>query len=254
MQEVVNTVNAIPATDLSVIGMFLQASFIVKIVMIVLVAASIWSWAIIFAKFMSINTIKKKSNKFEEIFWSCGSIDNLYDSILNNNSDPLIAIFASGMKEFRKYRNYIDINNVTAIQEKICISMKSAALKEVEKIEKYTGFLATVGSTAPFIGLFGTVWGIMNSFEAIGVSQNTNLSSVAPGISEALFATALGLIVTIPAVIAYNKICTEIDRYQNRIDCFIYDFLNVIYLKVCSSASGEDRMYSGGGIGGSGGR
>ncbi|MDR1561233.1 MAG: MotA/TolQ/ExbB proton channel family protein, partial [Holosporaceae bacterium] len=173
--------------------------------------------------------LKRNANKFEELFWNSGSLDMLFDSINNKTEDPFISVFIVGMKEWRRAKAKVRsaISGIS-LKDRIDRIMRVAVGREIDYLEQHLGFLATVGSTAPFVGLFGTVWGIMNSFEAIGFEQNTSLTSVAPGIAEALFATALGLVVTIPAVIAYNKITSELNRYQNRLDAFVDEFSAII--------------------------
>jgi biopolymer transport protein TolQ len=227
--EVAEVANKVCAHDLSLISLFAQASITVKFVIILLLGCSFWSWTIIFAKFSFLGKLKKRADRFEEAFWNCGSIEAFFDNINNKGDDPFITVFVSGMQEWRRAKAKVKtaIGNIS-LNDRIGRMMQVAIGREIDYLERHLGFLATVGSTAPFIGLFGTVWGIMNSFEAIGFDQNTSLTSVAPGIAEALFATALGLVVTIPAVIAYNKISSEINRYQNRLEAFVDEFSSII--------------------------
>lgn len=215
--------------DLSMIGLFAQASITVKLVILLLLACSFWSWTIIFAKFSFLKKLQYNANKFEDAFWNSGSIDALFDNLPNKSDDPFVAVFAAGMKEWKRAKKKVKsaIEGIT-VKDRVDRMMRVTVGREIDYLEKHVGFLATVGSTAPFVGLFGTVWGIMNSFESIGFDKNTSLTSVAPGIAEALFATALGLIVTIPAVIAYNKISSEINRYQSRLEAFVDEFSTVI--------------------------
>jgi biopolymer transport protein TolQ len=219
------------ASSFSTWSLFEQADLIVKCVMLVLLAASLWSWGIIFAKVMTVRRLTRDANAFEESFWSGGSIDDLYDRIGNRPTDPLAATFAAAMLEWRRSaaRGLIVAGGLQAsLKERIERLMNVTILREMERVERYMTFLATVGSTAPFVGLFGTVWGIMNSFEGIAASKNTSLVVVAPGIAEALFTTAMGLIAAIPAVIGYNKITTDLGRYSVRLENFSGEFSAIL--------------------------
>lgn len=210
---------SVTSDDFSMISLFLRADLIVKTVMIILVMASVWCWAIIFDKLTSLRKLNAKATEFENTFWSGSALDDLYDKIGNQPTDPTAAIFVSAMREVR--RNLPGSGGIsTTIVERIDRVMNITLTREMERIERNLTFLATTGATAPFVGLFGTVWGIMNSFQSIAVSSNTSLAVVAPGIAEALFATALGLLAAIPAVIAYNKISKDLDRYASRLDTF----------------------------------
>jgi biopolymer transport protein TolQ len=213
--------------DLSIWGLFLQADFIVKAVMIALILASFWCWAIIFEKIMRMRRLRRQASQFEESFWSGGSLDDLFDRIGSRPIDPMSAIFSSAMREWRRSTSRSGREGEASHQslsERIDRVMQITLNRELEQLERYMTFLASVGSTAPFVGLFGTVWGIMNSFTAIALSKNTSLAVVAPGIAEALFATALGLVAAIPAVIAYNKLSTDINRYAGRLEAFAGEF------------------------------
>jgi len=213
--------------DMSVWGLFMQADFIVKAVMIGLLLASFWCWAIIFEKIMRMRRLRRQASQFEESFWSGGSLDDLFDRIGSRPVDPMSAIFSSAMREWRRSTSRKGGDREVSHQslsERIDRVMQITLNRELEQLERYMTFLASVGSTAPFVGLFGTVWGIMNSFTAIAVSKNTSLAVVAPGIAEALFATALGLVAAIPAVIAYNKLSTDINRYAGRLEAFAGEF------------------------------
>jgi len=214
------------AHDLSIWGLFLQADFIVKAVMIGLVLASFWCWAIIFEKIVRMRRLRRQAGQFEESFWSGGSLDDLFDRIGSRPVDPMSAVFSSAMREWRRSTSRAgrDSDDRQSLSERIDRVMQITLNRELEQLERYMTFLASVGSTAPFVGLFGTVWGIMNSFSAIAVSKNTSLAVVAPGIAEALFATALGLVAAIPAVIAYNKLSTDINRYAGRLEAFAGEF------------------------------
>ena len=211
-------------TDFSLIQLFFRADFIVKSVIIILIAASIFSWALIFEKYRLFKRIEKSTTNFEDKFWKSRSAENFYNNFANREKDPVGNIFQSAMVELIKTKSKssaVQSNRVTRVIE-------ISADKEMKLIEKHFTFLATVGSTAPFIGLFGTVWGIMNSFQSIAISRNTSLAIVAPGIAEALFATALGLLAAIPAVVAYNKFNSDLKKYMGRIENFSKRFISII--------------------------
>ena len=213
--------------DLSIIGLFLQSDAIVKLVMLILLLASFWSWAIIFDKVMRIRRLRHAASSFEESFWSGGSLDDLYERVGQRPPDPMTAVFSSAMREWRRSaaKNLLGTPGVRAsLQQRIERVMSVTVGREMERVERFMAFLATVGSTAPFVGLFGTVWGIMDSFQSIAASKNTSLAVVAPGIAESLFATALGLVAAIPAVIAYNKLATDFGRYAGRLEAFATEF------------------------------
>ena len=218
------------STDLSIWGLFMQADFIVKAVMVGLVLASFWCWAIIFEKILRMRRLRRQAGQFEESFWSGGSLDDLFDRIGSRPVDPMSAVFSSAMREWRRStsRAARDPDGHQSLSERIDRVMQITLNRELEQLERYMTFLASVGATAPFVGLFGTVWGIMNSFSAIAVSKNTSLAVVAPGIAEALFATALGLVAAIPAVIAYNKLSTDINRYAGRLEAFAGEFSAIL--------------------------
>ena len=212
------------STDFSIIQLFLRADFIVKSVIIILIAASIYSWALIFEKYRLFKRIEKSTSSFEDKFWKSRSAESFYNSFTNKEKDPLASIFQSAMNELIKTKSKsssVQTNRVSRVLE-------ISADNEIKSIEKDFIFLATVGSTAPFIGLFGTVWGIMNSFQSIAISRNTSLAIVAPGIAEALFATALGLLAAVPAVIAYNKFNSDSRQYSGRIVNFSKRFISII--------------------------
>ena len=212
------------ATDFSLIQLFLRADFIVKSVIIILIAASVYSLALIFEKYKLFKKIEKSTSSFEEKFWKSRSAENFYNNLTNREKDPLANIFQSAMVELIKTKSKSSSTQSARVGRIIEIS----ADKEIKLIEKHFIFLATVGSTAPFIGLFGTVWGIMNSFQSIAISRNTSLAIVAPGIAEALFATALGLLAAVPAVIAYNKFNSDSKIYSGRIENFSKRFISII--------------------------
>jgi biopolymer transport protein TolQ len=212
------------STDFSLIQLFLRADFIVKSVIIILILASVYSWALIFEKYKLFKKIEKSTSIFEDKFWKSKSAESFYNSLTNREKDPVANIFQSAMAELIKTKS-----KSSAVQSaRVTRILEISADKEIKLIEKHFTFLATVGSTAPFIGLFGTVWGIMNSFQSIAISRNTSLAIVAPGIAEALFATALGLLAAIPAVIAYNKFNSDSIRYSARIENFSKRFLSII--------------------------
>ena len=226
MDQTVTAVNLGTAgSDLSILGLFLQADIVVKVVMIALLLASIWVWAIVFEKTTSLRRAEKSANGFEERFWSGGSLDELYEEEGAKPDHPIAAVFGAAMTEWRRSLRVAgaDIGH-TAARERVERAMSVTIQREMERMEKWMIFLASVGSTAPFIGLFGTVWGIMHSFSAIAAMHNTNLAVVAPGIAEALFATAIGLVAAIPAVLAYNKISTDLGRFAGRLEGFATEF------------------------------
>tara|TARA_Y100001970_G_scaffold225106_1_gene277822 strand:+ start:10790 stop:11470 length:681 start_codon:yes stop_codon:yes gene_type:complete len=212
------------ATDFSLWQLFLRADFVVKSVIIILIASSIFSWALIFDKARLFRRIEKSTTLFEDKFWKSKSAEALYKNLPNKTDDPLTSIFKSAMTELIKTRSKSSNIQSARVQRVVEASID----KQLKNIEKNFTYLATVGSTAPFIGLFGTVWGIMNSFQSIAISRNTSLAIVAPGIAEALFATALGLLAAIPAVIAYNKFNSDSQRYFSRVDNFCKRFLSII--------------------------
>ena len=212
------------STAFSIIQLFLRADFVVKSVIIILIAASIYSWALIFEKQRLFKKIEKSTDNFEEKFWKSKSAENFYNNLSNTNKDPLTNIFQSAMVELIKTKSKSSSVQTARVSRVLEISVD----KEINLIEKHFTFLATVGSTAPFIGLFGTVWGIMNSFQSIAISRNTSLAIVAPGIAEALFATALGLLAAVPAVVAYNKFTSDSRKYSGRIENFSKRFISII--------------------------
>ena len=231
--EDVNTINNIASenVDFSMFALFMAADLVVKSVIIVLILASIYSWTIIVSKLLRLRQLKQMEKEFEEIFWSGNSFEDLYETLNFNKLDPKSKIFCAAISEWKKTKSNHDgqINsNLESLKDRMQRSMVVTFNKESEVVEKNLTFLATSGSTAPFIGLFGTVWGIMNSFKSIAVAQNTNLSVVAPGIAEALFATALGLLAAIPAVVAYNKFNNDSKKYSQRLENFAKRFISII--------------------------
>jgi biopolymer transport protein TolQ len=209
-------------TDFSILQLFIRADIIVKTVILLLIVASVYSWAIIFEKIQLFKKINLSSEEFEEKFWKSKSAEIFYNSLPSNVGDPLALVFRGSMQAVLKTKSKSNLN------ERMSNMLEINIEKQMTKIEKSYTFLATVGSTAPFIGLFGTVWGIMNSFQSIAVSRNTSLAIVAPGIAEALFATALGLLAAIPAVVAYNKFSSDSKKYSQRLENFSKRFLSII--------------------------
>ena len=210
------------SADFSLLNLFLKADIIVKSVIIILIACSIYSWAIIFDKVKLFKKINNSSDQFEDKFWKSKSAETFYNNLPQNISDPMALIFKESMQGIIKSKSKSNIN------ERLTSILEAGIEKQTSKIEKGFTFLATVGSTAPFIGLFGTVWGIMNSFQSIAISRNTSLAIVAPGIAEALFATALGLLAAIPAVVAYNKFNNDLRRYGQKLESFSKRFVSII--------------------------
>jgi biopolymer transport protein TolQ len=216
--------------NFSIVESFLRADIVVKTVMVLLLLASLWSWAIIINKWLALGGLKRKAGKFEKIFWSGQSLDELYQQFSLRNDHPMAAMFVAALREWRRAfeGGAPRESQIAGIKERIDKAMSVTILRETDGIERQLGFLATVGSVAPFIGLFGTVWGIMNSFTAIAARHDTTLAVVAPGIAEALFATALGLFAAVPAVIFYNRFINEIGRYANRLDAFADEFSAIL--------------------------
>ena len=209
-------------TDFSIISLFIRADFIVKSVIIILIVSSVYSWAIIFEKIRMFKKISKSTEEFENKFWKSKSAETFYNNLPDNFEDPMANVFRDSMEVMLKSRRTPNLN------EKMSRMLEINLEQQMEKIEKSYTFLATVGSTAPFIGLFGTVWGIMNSFQSIAISRNTSLAIVAPGIAEALFATALGLLAAIPAVIAFNKFNSDSKKYSQKLENFSKRLLSII--------------------------
>ena len=210
------------STDFSITTLFLRADIIVKSVIIILIAASIYSWAIIIDKFRLFKKINKSSQEFEDKFWRSKSAESFYNSLQSNSEDPMTNVFKSSMQIVMKSRSKSNLS------ERLTSVLEANIEKQMNIIDKNFTFLATVGATAPFIGLFGTVWGIMNSFQSIAISRNTSLAIVAPGIAEALFATALGLLAAIPAVIAFNKYSSDSRKYFQKLENFSRRFIAII--------------------------
>lgn len=215
----------------SMIGMFMQADMVVKAVMLLLLFASFWCWAIIFEKYFLFRNVKSKAQRFENEFWASDALDKFYDKIKKRANHSMAIIFVAAMEEWIRSKGTNNSNTQglkIGLRERILQVMLVARNREIEHLESGLGFLATVGSSAPFVGLFGTVWGIMNSFQAIAISKNTSLVAVAPGIAEALLATAIGLFAAIPAVIAYNKFSNELVRFSNKLEDFSTEFDTIL--------------------------
>ena len=208
--------------DFSLLSLFIRADIIVKSVIIMLIACSVYSWAVIIDKIKLFKKINKSTEEFEAKFWNSKSAETFYNNLPANIEDPMALVFKDAMQNLLKRRSKSDLNT------RMITMLETGIEKQMSKISKGFTFLATVGSTAPFIGLFGTVWGIMNSFQSIAISRNTSLAIVAPGIAEALFATALGLLAAIPAVIAYNKFNSDSMKYSQKLENFSKRFLTII--------------------------
>ena len=209
-------------TDFSIISLFLRADIIVKSVIIILIASSVYSWAIIFDKIRVFRKINKSADEFEDKFWKSKSAETFYNNLPTSIDDPMAQLFKTSMQTVIKSRSR------STLSEKLPGILEINIEKQMNTIDKNYTFLATVGSTAPFIGLFGTVWGIMNSFQSIAISRNTSLAIVAPGIAEALFATAIGLLAAIPAVVAYNKFSNDSKKYSQKLENFSKRFLTIV--------------------------
>ena len=209
-------------TDFSLLSLFIRADIIVKSVIIILIVSSIYSWAVIIDKFRLFKKINLTTEEFETKFWNSKSAESFYNNLPTNIEDPMALVFKDAMQSLLKRKSKTDLH------ERMTTMLETGIEKQMSKISKGYTFLATVGSTAPFIGLFGTVWGIMNSFQSIAISRNTSLAIVAPGIAEALFATALGLLAAIPAVIAYNKFNNDSILYSKKLENFSKRFLTII--------------------------
>ena len=210
------------SADFSLLNLFIRADIIVKSVIVLLIACSIYSWAVIIDKFRLFKKINQTTEEFETKFWNSKSAESFYNNLPANIEDPMALVFKDAMQNLLKKRSKTDLH------DRMTTMLETGIEKQMSKISKGYTFLATVGSTAPFIGLFGTVWGIMNSFQSIAISRNTSLAIVAPGIAEALFATALGLLAAIPAVIAYNKFNNDSQKYSQKLENFSKRFLTII--------------------------
>jgi len=227
MDRTVDAANlaATNAGDLSILTLFLQADAVVKIVMVLLLLASVWVWAIVIEKVVLIRRVNRQADQFEDRFWSGGSLDDLYEQEGAKAVHPVASVFGAAMTEWRRSARVAGADMTRGgVRDRVDRAMTVTVNREMERMERWMIFLASVGSTAPFVGLFGTVWGIMHSFAGIAASHNTSLSVVAPGIAEALFATAIGLVAAIPAVLAYNKLSTDLARFAARLEGFGSEF------------------------------
>ncbi len=229
MNSTVEAANLAAQGDLSLLGLFLQADWVVKGVIVLLLAASVWVWAIIFEKSLTVRRANRAADAFEDRFWSGGSLDELYEIEGKRPTHPIAAVFGAAMSEWQRSARVAGADmSRGSVRDRVDRTVTVTVQREMDRMERWMVFLASVGATAPFIGLFGTVWGIMRSFSAIATSRNTNLSVVAPGIAEALFATAIGLVAAIPAVLAYNKISTDLGRLASRMEGFGIEFGGIL--------------------------
>ena len=226
MDRAIDAVNiGAAAGDLSIWSLFLQADIVVKLVMLMLVLASVWVWAIVFEKVTSLRRVNRAADGFEDRFWSGGSLDELFEEAGAKPDHPMAAVFGAAMSEWRRSLRVAGADmSHSGVRDRVERAMAVTTQREMDRLERWMVFLASVGSTAPFVGLFGTVWGIMHSFSAIASMHNTNLAVVAPGIAEALFATAIGLVAAIPAVLAYNKLSYDLTRFASRLEGFSAEF------------------------------
>jgi biopolymer transport protein TolQ len=227
--EITNAATKIAAhTDVSIFGLITSADIVSQIVMLILLAASVWSWAIILDKYNKYKKIKVTMAAFESVFWSGQALDALYERIKKSIDNPLSSVFVAAMSECKRNEAKVNSSIKIGLKERIMQSMNLVRNRETEQLEHNLSFLATVGSAAPFVGLFGTVWGIMNSFQSIAMSKNTSLAVVAPGIAEALLATAIGLVAAIPAVICYNFLASQAAAISNKLDDFIGELYTIL--------------------------
>jgi biopolymer transport protein TolQ len=226
--------------DLSILELFLNADIVVKLVIVGLLAVSVWSWAIVFEKFVLFAKTRKEADKFEQVFWSGQSLDELYQALAQRRNTGMAALFVAAMREWKRSTEGEGGEGgsrpMPGLQLRVVKVMDVTISREVERLERRLTFLATVGTTAPFVGLFGTVWGIMASFQAIGTSGSTSLAVIAPGIAEALFATALGLVAAVPAVIFYNKFNSDAARHAARLEGFADEFSAILSRQIDKTA------------------
>ena len=216
------------ATDFSLWALFIRADIVVKLVMIGLIVASVMSWSIIIEKIMTYRRVRQQAEEFEALFWSGETLQNIYRQLASGEASPSVRVFNAAMREWVRHDGTRRKTDASSIIPSIERALTNAVAREMEALESRLLFLATVGAVAPFVGLFGTVWGIMNSFQAIAMSRDTNLAVVAPGIAEALFATGLGLLAAIPAVVAYNACAASVQRFALLLDHFADDFINLM--------------------------
>ena len=232
--------------DMSILNLVLHASFVVQLVMLLLLGVSVASWTAIFRKLFALKRVKALNEEFEREFWSGTSLNDLFSSATQNakHAGPMERIFASGMREYQKLRER-RVTDASTLLDGARHAMRASFQREMDVIESSLSFLASVGSVSPYVGLFGTVWGIMHSFTGLAAMQQVSLSTVAPGIAEALVATAIGLFAAIPAVIAYNRFAHEIDRMANRLETFQEEFSNILQRSSTASANSPSRSASG---------
>ncbi len=234
-----NAISAVGLADAAagpgIWALVMQADFVVKSVMLLLLVASLWCWAIIFDKGIRLARLRRRATVFERAFWSGAPLDDLYRRLAKRLDHPMAMMFAAAMEEWREAPASTEPAVNQSLLARVARVMSLTMDREVGSLERHLSSLATIGSTAPFVGLFGTVWGIMNSFQSIAVTKNTTLAEEAPGNADALFATALGLVAAIPAVIAYNKLSGEVDRYADRLDSFSEEFTVVLSRELDSS-------------------
>lgn len=224
--------NALPAAQsIGIWSLFWQSDLLVKLIMLGLVMASVWSWAVIFDKFVTIRNLSRGADKFEDDFWSGQSLDKLYEKLEKRPGDPMAAVFVAGMREWRRSKDASKAGN-TALRarllDRIERVMGLTIGRELERSERYMIFLASLGAVAPFVGLFGTVWGIIHSFSALAGAGNASIAAIAPGMAEALFTTAMGLVAAIPAVVAYNKFASDLGRHGERLEAFATEFSAIL--------------------------
>ena len=226
--------------DMSILSLILQASWVVQLVMLILVVASVASWATIFRKSQALKQVRQFNESFEQDFWSGQSLNDLYNSATQNakNGGPMERIFASGMREYKKLRER-RINDSGTLMDGTRRAMRASFQREMDEVESGLSFLGTVGSVSPYVGLFGTVWGVMHAFTGFANMEQITLATVAPGIAEALVATAIGLFAAIPAVVAYNRFARDIDRIAIRLETFMEEFSNILQRNVGATASGS---------------
>lgn len=229
--------------DMSFLGLFLQSDVVVKLVMMGLLFASVWAWTIIFEKWNLLRRVNRSAKAFEDVFWASSSLEQLYERLQTRTNDPMIVLFVTGMREWQtaiKRGAQLAVPAVAqALQGRVLHAMHNAIGREMAKLETRMTFLASLGSSAPFIGLFGTVWGIMRSFIAIAATDNTSLNVVAPAIAEALLATGIGLIAAVPAVLAYNKFASDFGKYASRMEGFVTDFELILSRNLYDGAGGQ---------------
>ena len=217
--------------DFSVWGIFIRSGFVIKMTMLVLFLASIWSIAVMVEKWLRLRKLATYAADFEDSFWAGGSLDELHARVGDTPTDPMASVFSAAMREWKRSatRGLVETESMRAnLQERIERVMEVTLSREMERLERHMVFLATAGATAPFVGLFGTVWGIMGSFQAIADSANTNIAVIAPGLSEALFTTAMGLVVAIPAIAAFNRLQRDLMQYEHRVESFASEFTGIL--------------------------